>query len=110
MGRSSARCCRQLYDIAGHRRASKAAALKAWTHFSHRPDAVEALVATVAINGAKNAALLAVQTGATSDPELAAKYKAYREKMSRDVMEKNDKLQQHLNTAGNELQQGTGHC
>lgn len=56
-------------------------------------------VATVAINGAKNAALLAVQIGATSDPELAAKYKAYREKMSRDVMEKNDKLQQHLNTA-----------
>ena len=56
-------------------------------------------VATMAINGAKNAALFAIQIGAVSDPELAAKYKAYREKMTRQVMEKNDKLQQMLKTS-----------
>ena len=59
-------------------------------------------VATVAINGAKNAAiyatqigaLLAVQIGAASDAELAKKYKAYRENMANEVMEKNQKLQE----------------
>lgn len=45
-------------------------------------------VATVAINGAKNAALLAVQIGAVSDAELAKKYKAYRENMANEVMAK----------------------
>ena len=55
-------------------------------------------VATMAINGA-NAALFAIQIGAVSDPELAARYKAYREKMTRQVMEKNDKLQQMLKTS-----------
>ena len=56
-------------------------------------------VATMAINGAKNAALFAIQIGAASDPELAARYKAYREKMTRQVMEKNDNLQQMLKTS-----------
>ena len=51
-------------------------------------------VATVAINGAKNGALLAVQIGAASDAELAKKYKAYRENMAKEVMEKNQKLQE----------------
>lgn len=55
-------------------------------------------VATMAINGAKNAALMAIQIGAASDPELKAAYKAYREKMAKQVMEKNDKLQQSLQT------------
>lgn len=53
-------------------------------------------VATMAINGAKNAALLAVQIGAAADPELAAKYKAYRDNMARQVMEKNEKLQKTI--------------
>ena len=53
-------------------------------------------VATMAINGAKNAALLAVQIGAVSDPALAAKYKAYRDDMSAQVMAKNKKLQETI--------------
>lgn len=51
-------------------------------------------VATMAVNGAKNAALLALQIGADSDPALAAKYKAYREDMANQVMEKNKKIQE----------------
>ncbi len=54
-------------------------------------------VATMAINGAKNAALLAVQIGAASDAKLAAAYKAYRETMAAQVMEKNQKLQETIN-------------
>ena len=53
-------------------------------------------VATMAINGSKNAALFAIQIGATKDPELAKKYKAYREDMARQVMEKNRKLQETI--------------
>ena len=53
-------------------------------------------VATVAINGAKNGALLAVQIGAASDAALAKKYKAYRENMANEVMEKNQKLQETI--------------
>lgn len=51
-------------------------------------------VATMAINGSKNSALLAIQIGAVSDPALAAKYKKYREDMAAQVMEKNRKLQE----------------
>lgn len=50
-------------------------------------------VATMAINGAKNAALLAVQLGAVTDPVLAKKYKAYRNDMEMQVVEKNKKIQ-----------------
>lgn len=53
-------------------------------------------VATMAIDGAKNAALLAVQIGAVSDSALAAKYKAYREHMAAEVMEKNKKIQEAM--------------
>lgn len=53
-------------------------------------------VATMAINGAKNAALMAVQIGAVSDPALAAKYKAYREDMASQIIEKNKKLQETI--------------
>ena len=53
-------------------------------------------VATVAIDGAKNAALLAIQMGALSDEELAAKYRAYRENMARAIYEKDEKLQKEL--------------
>lgn len=53
-------------------------------------------VATVAIDGAKNGALLAVQIGAASDEALAAKYKAYREDMARQIYEKDEKLQKEL--------------
>lgn len=53
-------------------------------------------VATVAIDGAKNAALLAIQMGALSDEGLAAKYRMYREDMARAIYEKDEKLQKEL--------------
>lgn len=53
-------------------------------------------VATVAIDGAKNAALLAIQMGALSDEGLAAKYRTYREDMARVIYEKDEKLQKEL--------------
>lgn len=50
-------------------------------------------VATVAINSAKNAALLAVHILSIKYPEIREKLKAYREKMKKTVIEKNEKLQ-----------------
>ncbi len=43
-------------------------------------------VATTAINGAKNAALIAISILALSDEELAAKYDAFRSKQTADVL------------------------
>lgn len=54
-------------------------------------------VATVAIDGAKNAALLAIQMLALSSPELAGKLKQDRKKMAEAVANKNQKLQDSLN-------------
>ena len=53
-------------------------------------------VATVALNGAKNAAVLAVQILAVSDDALAAKLDAAREKMAAQIAEKEAKLQAEL--------------
>ncbi|MDM8533998.1 5-(carboxyamino)imidazole ribonucleotide mutase [Clostridiaceae bacterium HSG29] len=50
-------------------------------------------VATVAINGAKNAGLLAVQILSLKDAKLKEKFKEYKEKMKNEVNEKNEKLQ-----------------
>ena len=50
-------------------------------------------VATVAINGGKNAGILAAKILATSDPELLAKLKAYSEEMKNEVVGKEEKLQ-----------------
>lgn len=55
-------------------------------------------VATMAIDGAKNGALLAVQIAAVADPELRKRYKAYREDMAAQVIGKNRKLQDELNS------------
>ncbi|HPU63774.1 MAG TPA: 5-(carboxyamino)imidazole ribonucleotide mutase [Mobilitalea sp.] len=54
-------------------------------------------VATVAIDGAENAALLAVQILAVFDKELEDKLKAMKSKMTEEVMEKDKKLQTDLN-------------
>ena len=54
-------------------------------------------VATVAINGAKNAAVLAAQILAVSDGQLAAKLDAAREAMAGQIAEKEAKLQAELN-------------
>ena len=53
-------------------------------------------VATVAINGAKNAAVLAAQILAVSDDALAAKLDAMREDMAQQIARKEEKLQSEL--------------
>ena len=57
----------------------------------HMPSGIP--VATVAINGGKNAGILAAKILATSDPELLAKLKAYSEEMKNEVVGKDEKLQ-----------------
>ncbi len=54
-------------------------------------------VATVAINGSENAALLAIQILAGKYPDLRTKMHLYREKMKQAVEEKDKKLQEKLN-------------
>ena len=49
-------------------------------------------VATVAINGGKNAGILAAKILATSEPELLEKLKAYSENMKNEVVGKAEKL------------------
>lgn len=51
-------------------------------------------VATVAINGAKNAGILAVQILSTKDGELRKKVKAYKEKLAQEVEKKAQRLDQ----------------
>lgn len=53
-------------------------------------------VATVGINNAKNAALLAIQILAVNDPDLSAMLKLTRGKMREEVMEKDKKLQETI--------------
>ncbi len=50
-------------------------------------------VATVAIDGAKNAALLAIEILALTDDNIAEKLKLFREKQSEASMKKNDDLE-----------------
>ena len=51
-------------------------------------------VATVAINGGKNAAILAAKILAVSDPDLRARLKEYSENMKKSVEEKDARLQE----------------
>lgn len=53
-------------------------------------------VATVAIDGTKNAAYLAVEIGALSEPALYEKYKKYREDAAAEIYKKDEKLQESL--------------
>ncbi len=53
-------------------------------------------VATVAVDGSKNAALLAVQIGAVSDPALMKKYTDYRKDMADQIYKKDKALQDEL--------------
>lgn len=57
-------------------------------------------VATVAIDGAENAALLAIQIISTANPELRAKMRAYKNKLAVKVEEKNKELQLKLEEEG----------
>ena len=54
-------------------------------------------VATVAIDGAKNAALLAIQILAVTDEALEQKLQAAREKNTREVLEKSAQLEERFN-------------
>lgn len=54
-------------------------------------------VATVAINGAKNAAILAAQIIAVEDAELAAKLDAQRKTAADTVLEKNKAIEEKYN-------------
>ncbi len=54
-------------------------------------------VATVTIDGAKNAAILAAQMLAIEDEELSEKLYEMKSKMAQEVLEKNTKLQNELN-------------
>lgn len=53
-------------------------------------------VATVAINSADNAALLAIQILSVKYPELREKFKEYKQQMATKVFEKNKKLNDKL--------------
>jgi 5-(carboxyamino)imidazole ribonucleotide mutase len=53
-------------------------------------------VATVAIDGARNAGLLAVRVLALSDPQLAARLDSHAEQMAAEVREKDARLQETL--------------
>jgi 5-(carboxyamino)imidazole ribonucleotide mutase len=53
-------------------------------------------VATVAINGAANAAILAAQILALSEPELAKKLADYKVQMAEEVFKKDQKLQNEV--------------
>ena len=54
-------------------------------------------VATVAINGAENAALLAIQILSVKYDEMRLKFKSYKNKMAEKVFEKDKKLNDRLN-------------
>ena len=60
-------------------------------------------VATVAINGGVNAALLAAQILAVSDPELAAKLDAKRAADAANVLQKDAALQAEILGATSEI-------
>ena len=54
-------------------------------------------VATVAIDGAQNAALLAIQMLALSDEKLALEYAEFRAKATEKVLEKNREIEKKFN-------------
>ncbi len=51
-------------------------------------------VATIAINGAKNAGILAAQVIGAGDADMRARVAAYKEKLGKDVLAKDRKLQE----------------
>ncbi len=50
-------------------------------------------VATVAINGARNAALLAIQILALSSPEIGQRFHAFRQGMEESVIQRDQRVQ-----------------
>jgi hypothetical protein len=67
--------------------------MEVWTVFIYCADALRRPVATVAINAADNAAILAAQILSLEDETLWARLKEFKEKMAAAVIEKDKKLQ-----------------
>ena len=63
-------------------------------------------VATVAVNGAENAGLLAAQIAATADPEVAKKLVAEREGRRKKVLESDAEVSAQFGAAANVKQKG----
>ena len=59
-------------------------------------------VATVAVNGAENAALLAVQILAGSEPQLAEAMRQYKVEMEKKVLEKDDNIHKQYSAPAEE--------
>lgn len=55
-------------------------------------------VATVAVDGSDNAAILAAQILAVSDAQLAEKLRIFKEKMEQDVLDKDAQIQKEVST------------
>jgi 5-(carboxyamino)imidazole ribonucleotide mutase len=55
-------------------------------------------VATVALNAAKNAGILAAQIIGSSDPQVMQRIVEYKKQMEKEVLEKNEKMQSKQNT------------
>ena len=51
-------------------------------------------LATMPENGARNAGLMAIEILSLSDPSLAEKYQAFRDKLKKDVLSEDEKLKQ----------------
>ena len=87
--------CIVVTPVCAHQLSSRAMVLDAGRRITvQMPKGIP--VATVAINGAENAAILAVQMLALSDEKLAAQLDEMKDKMNRAVIEKDAKLQQEL--------------
>jgi len=55
-------------------------------------------VATVALNAAKNAGILAAQIIGSADPQVMQRILEYKKQMEKEVLEKNEKMQSKQNT------------
>jgi 5-(carboxyamino)imidazole ribonucleotide mutase len=63
-------------------------------------------VATVAVDGARNAGLLAVRILAVGDPELTGRYEAFVAAMAEEVRGRDAKLQEALRSSGDQAATG----
>ena len=60
-------------------------------------------VATVAINGAENAALLAIQILAGSEPQLAQALRTYKKEMEKKVLDKDEAIRKQYSITEAEI-------
>ncbi len=72
------------------------AGLDALLSIVQMPSGVPVACTSIGKAGAVNAAVLAAEILATSDPKLASRLTAYKQQLAQDVAEKNARLQQQL--------------